>query len=281
MNYGIDFSGGSSIEVQGQGRRRRSGRCARRARATQPRRRPGAGIRHSARSADPHRGAGGRRQRRAVGASTRCRSALGEPTTSSAASKWSGRPFRANWPGTAPSACWPRMLAMLIYIWFRFEWQFARRRRHRHAARRDHDGRASSSGSGIEFNLTVDRGDPDHRRLFAQRHGRRVRPRSRESAQIQEDADRATARPVDEPDAVAHDPDRRDDAAGAAGALSVRRRGHPLVHLRDDLRHPGRHLFVDLRRRAAADPVQAAAGSSATKDDGKARLPATAQPSKT
>ena len=46
------------------------------------------------------------------------------------------------------------MLAMLVYIWFRFEWQFGARRHHLDAARRDHDGRASIVWFRLEFNLT-------------------------------------------------------------------------------------------------------------------------------
>ena len=153
------------------------------------------------------------------------------------------------------------LLAMLIYIWFRFEWQFGLGA----VIATVHDV-TMMIGLYVDLGHRVQpdqhRGDPDHRRLFDQRYRRRLRPRPREPATIQEDADRGAARPVDEPDAVANGPDRRHDAAGAARALSVRRRGHSLVHLRDDLRHPGRHLFVDLRRRAAAHPVQAPARKS-------------------
>ncbi len=164
---------------------------------------------------------------------------------------------------------------MLIYIWFRFEWQFGVGA----VIATVHDvtmmvGLYVDLGPGVQPDQH--RGDPDHRRLFDQRHRRGLRPRARESPTIQEDADRGAARPVDEPDAVANGAHRRHHAAGADRALSVRRRGHPLVHLRDDLRHPGRHLFVDLRRRTAAHPVQATARKrrqGREERDGGYRLP--------
>ena len=46
-------------------------------------------------------------------------------TTTSAASRWSARASRANSPAPARSACSSRSSAILVYIWFRFEWQFA------------------------------------------------------------------------------------------------------------------------------------------------------------
>jgi SecD/SecF fusion protein len=42
-----------------------------------------------------------------------------------------------------------------------------------------------------------------------------------------------------------------------SGAVHLRRRSDPVLHLCDDLRRAGRHLFVDLHRCAGAHPVQA------------------------
>ena len=68
------------------------------------------------------------------------------------------------------------LLGILIYIWFRFEWQFAVGA----IVATVHDVMMTIGFfvvTGIEFNLIVDRGDAHHRRLFAQRYGRRLRPR--------------------------------------------------------------------------------------------------------
>ncbi len=47
--------------------------------------------------------------------------------------------------------------------------------------------------------------------------------------------------------------------AGAGRAVHLRRRGHPLVHVRDDLGRRGRHVLVDLHRRAAPHHAEPAA----------------------
>ena len=67
-----------------------------------------------------------------------------------------------------------------------------------HAARVQHD---------------LDRGDPDHRRLFAERDRRGVRPHARADAPLQDDADRGAAQPVDQLHHVAHGDDGGDDGA--------------------------------------------------------------------
>ena len=102
------------------------------------------------------------------------------------------------------------VIAVLFYLWFRFERELAvgaiigtlhdivlthRLLRH-HAARVQHD---------------LDRRDPDHRRLFAERDRRRVRPHARTHATLQDDAGRGAAQPVDQPHDVAHGDDRDDD----------------------------------------------------------------------
>ena len=84
------------------------------------------------------------------------------------------------------------LVAMLIYIWFRFEWQFGIGA----VIATVHDvtmmiGLYVISGSGIQSDQY--RGDPHHCRLFDQRHGCGLRPCARKSQALQEDADRATA----------------------------------------------------------------------------------------
>ena len=165
MNYGIDFKGGSIIEVQAKNgnadpadiRGRLSelnigdvqvqefGAAARRADPRRPRRTPATAP--SSRSS-----------RRFA---TRCRT-----TTISAASKSSVRPSPANWPARARSACSSRWSAILIYIWFRFEWQFAVGA----IVATVHDVVMTIGFFvviGHRVQPVVDRGDPDHRRLFA------------------------------------------------------------------------------------------------------------------
>ncbi len=64
----------------------------------------------------------------------------------------------------------------------------------------------------------------DHHRLFAQRHGRRLRPRAREPAEIQGDGARRPDRPVDQRDAGAHHHDLGHHADRAARPLLPRAR---------------------------------------------------------
>ena len=90
---------------------------------------------------------------------------------------------------------------------------------------------------------------PDHRRLFAQRHGRHLRPDPRESAQVPEDGDPAAAQPVVERDAGANGGDLVDRADRARRADADRAGGHLRPRHRHLPRRPYRHLFVDLHFR--------------------------------
>ena len=73
------------------------------------------------------------------------------------------------------------LVAMLIYIWFRFEWQFGVGA----VIATVHDV-TMMVGLYVDLRPGVQpdqhRGDPDHRRLLDQRHRRGLRPRARESA---------------------------------------------------------------------------------------------------
>ena len=78
------------------------------------------------------------------------------------------------------------LLAIVAYVWFRFEWQFASGRDRGADARRAGDGRhLLAIPAGVRpFHR---RGPADDPRVFGERHGRRVRPHSREFAQVQAD----------------------------------------------------------------------------------------------
>ncbi len=82
----------------------------------------------------------------------------------------------------------------------------------------------------------LDRRDPDDHRLFAQRHRRGLRPHPRDHAQVQAPRDRRPPRQGDERHPDAHDHHRRVDRAGAAGAHLLRRRGLEELLLRDAVR---------------------------------------------
>ena len=141
------------------------------------------------------------------------------PTTTIAASRWSARASPASWRGPARSRCCSPSPA---------SWPTS--------------GSASngSSASAAVATLVHDailtigffaadpdrlqplehRGDPDHHRLLAQRHGRHLRPHPRDPAQVQADAGARHHRPRHQPDAGAHDHDVADAGAGAASRSS-------------------------------------------------------------
>ena len=97
FNFGIDFKGGSAIEVQHTGGRPgRSGAAARTARQARPRRNPGAGLRHAAGRAGPRRNAARRRCRAGGRGRKGPRQRSPAKTTRSAAPKRSGRRCRAS-----------------------------------------------------------------------------------------------------------------------------------------------------------------------------------------
>ena len=118
------------------------------------------------------------------------------------------------------------ILGILVYLWFRFEWQFAL-------------GAMIANVHDIVLTIgfmsvTPDRlrphqhrGAADDSRLFAERHRRHLRPYPRDAAALQEDADAGIAQHIDQFDAVALDHHPRHRDAGVAGAVAVRRPGDP------------------------------------------------------
>ena len=110
------------------------------------------------------------------------------------------------------------MLGIAVYIWFRFEWQFGVGA----LVTLFHDVSMTLGFfalTQLQVDLNVVAAILDHRRLFAQRHGRHLRPDPRESAQIPQDGDRPAAQPVAQRDAVADDRHLAVDPAGAGVLL--------------------------------------------------------------
>ena len=148
-----------------------------------------------------------------------------------------------SWPQNSAMAIALAMLGIAIYIWFRFEWQFG-------------VGALLTLAHDVAMTLGLlrlhpaagrpqrRRRVPDDRRLFAQRHGRHLRPHPRESAQIPQDGDPAAAQPVAQRDAGADGGDLADRADRARRADADRARG--------DLRP--RHR--DLPRRRSSAPIR-------------------------
>ncbi|CAA9484535.1 MAG: Protein translocase subunit SecF, partial [uncultured Sphingomonadaceae bacterium] len=95
----------------------------------------------------------------------------------------------------------------------------------------------------------------DHRRLFAERHHRHLRPHPREPAALPPDGDRAVAQPVAQRNAVANHRHQPVDDAGALRAAADRAGHHLRAHRCHPARHLRRHLFVHLHLRA--DPGRA------------------------
>ena len=143
------------------------------------------------------------------------------------------------------------ILAVLAYLWFRFEWQFAIGA----IIATMHDLLLTVgffSITQLEFNttsiaaiLTIVG--------YSLNETVVVLDRIRENdAQIQEDADRRADRPVDQRGAAAHPDDRHHGLSGAAVAGRFRRPCDPLVLARHDVGHFRRDLFLDLH--LLADP---------------------------
>ena len=98
------------------------------------------------------------------------------------------------------------VVAVLLYLWFRFERELALRRHRGHAARHRADhGRVHRHPHRVQHDL--DRRHPHHRRLLAERDRGGVRPDARADAPLQDDSDRRAAQPVDQLDDVAHGDD--------------------------------------------------------------------------
>ena len=145
------------------------------------------------------------------------------------------------------------IFAILIYLWFRFEWQFALGAMIANV----HDIVLTigfMSISQVDFDLTSIAALLDHSRLLPERHGRDLRPDPGNAAALQENADAATAERIHQFDTVALDHHPRHGDAGVAGAAAVRRPCDPQLHGGHDVRRgAGRHLHLDLHRRADPD----------------------------
>ena len=84
FNYGVDFKGGSMLEVQSKSGPADIGAAAREARQARARRRADPGLRRAERRADPRRGAAGRRGAPSRSRSQKVMTALGGPVYAAA-----------------------------------------------------------------------------------------------------------------------------------------------------------------------------------------------------
>jgi hypothetical protein len=126
------------------------------------------------------------------------------------------------------------LLAILIYIWLRFEWQFAVGA----IMATVHDVVMTIGFfvvTGVEFNL------------------------SSIAAILTIVGSCRTARLVHEPDIAAHDDHLVDNVTGIVCAVPVWRRSHPLIYCGHAFRCRDRNLFVNLHCRAAPHPFQSSA----------------------
>ena len=198
LNFGIDFEGGTLIEVQtkeghanlAKMRTKLSGSGSARCRSR---------VRRAQRHADPHRRAARRR-----GGTTRgyhqgargARQRVEYRRVEVVGPRVSGELLSNGMIGLGVA-----IFCILVYLWFRFEWQFAL-------------GAMIANVHDIVLTIgfmsvtQIDSTSPASRRcspsgLFAQRHGRDLRPYSRDAAALQEDADAGPAQRLGQPDAVA------------------------------------------------------------------------------
>ena len=163
------------------------------------------------------------------------------------------------------------LLAVFAYVWVRFEWQFAIGA----IVSLAHDVLLVAgifSALQLEFDLSIVAalltilGYSINDTMVV---SDRIRENLRKCAHR-----RSTRRQsVDQRDAVAHHPDRRDGLRRRWSDLHLRRRRHPRLRLRDDRRRHRRHLLVDLHRRAAVrlPRRQARLGGADALDDRAAR----------
>ena len=175
------------------------------------------GIRLAQRDLDPHAAArrrrGGREPRPRARSARRSPSAI--PTPASTRSRRSRARSRRNCSDRARSAIAARD-ARHRHLHLDPVRMAVRRRRAGHPVPRRLDDAGLLLADPARVQPQRRRRDPDHRRLFAERHRRHLRPHPRESAQIPQDGDRAAAQPLAQRDAVAHDGDQHLDPARAA-----------------------------------------------------------------
>ena len=161
------------------------------------------------------------------------------------------------------------ILCILVYLWFRFEWQFALGAMIANV----HDLVLTigfMSLTQIDFDLTSIAALADHSRIFAQRHRRDLRPHPRDAQALQENADGRSSQHFGQFDAVALDHHPLDGDARLARAVLLRRARDPQLHRDHDFRRgAGRHLHVGLHR--GADPDLSRRRHSARLEAEKAR----------
>ncbi len=250
FNLGIDFIGGSAIEMQYAGTGAADAGAIRDALdELGAGRSAGAGLRpprttsSSASSCSRVATPSSRRP------STRSPQTLGDDRLRRAhAPRPSAAPCRASSPTKGVIAVLVALGAILIYVWFRFEWQFALAA----ITTTTHDvimtiGLFSIRRARVQHH--VDRGRADAGGPQSQRDGRHLRPNSREPAQVQEDVAARADRSLDQPDDRANLADAVHHSAGAVPAGVLRRRSHPRLHHRHDLRLDLRHVLVGVHRR--------------------------------
>ena len=178
LNYGIDFSGGTLIEAKTtQGP---ADLAAMRAKLD--------GL-HFGEASLQEFGSAGRRADPPAAAARRRRGAdeggrAGAPgararASTTAAPRSSARASAAELIRAGVLATVLALVAILVYVWFRFEWQFGVGATLSTIHDVDHDGRPVRD---LPARVQPDDpgGDPDHRRLFDQRHGGDLRPGARD-----------------------------------------------------------------------------------------------------
>src|SRR5215469_7381345 len=137
------------------------------------------------------------------------------------------------------------LVAVLIYIWFRFEWQFG-------------VGVVATlildvtktvgffAITQIEFDLQLGGGAVDLERLLGHRQGRCLRPHPRESRQVSDHAVAAADRPQHQSDPRPHS-GYLANRGSLDPAISIdRRRGYARLRSGYHFRHRYRHFLVDL-----------------------------------
>ena len=203
LNFGIDFKGGTLVELQAKSGHRRRGGDPPYGRRLRLRRAGGAGTRQPghragapaapARRAGPDRGdeQGARRLRQGL--------RLPPHGDRRPARLRRTRPVRH-----ARRRALGRRRAALPVVPVRAGAGARRHRRHAPRHRAD-GGRVHHHPDRVQHDL--DRRDPHHRRLLAQRDRSGVRPDPRADAPLQDHPDRRPAQPVDQLDHVAHGDD--------------------------------------------------------------------------